>query len=304
VNKKKVLIIQRRPGIGDMCLFFPCIDEICKAFKDYEIFLLTNKRSKSNEILKDYDGIKKIYFYEKFRGFLGFFKLINFMKSKQFDDIIIFHYGLKYFLASKLCNIDKIFNYGFKKKNENIVNESRKLVKIILNRNDLVFSPYFDFYKKKKIFEQNILFGIAGSGDDKKWGIENFIELAKKIYAIKKIKIIVAGGKEEKKDYDYIKKKLSNFDIDSICDLTIQDSLEFISNSSLYIGNDTGFMHLAGALRVKSFGLFGNTPTNYASYNNNITPIIPENFERITHGSEAMDKITVNYVFDRIKEFI
>ena len=95
---------------------------------------------------------------------------------------------------------------------------------------------------------------------------------------------IIAGGKNEIKDCDYIIKnlKLKNIDAISLCDLNIKSTLPFLASSKFYVGNDTGFMHLSGCLGIKSFGLFGRTSTNYCSYNDNIFPIsLPEDQELI-----------------------
>ena len=77
-----------------------------------------------------------------------------------------------------------------------------------------------------------------------------------------------------------------------------------INSSKLYVGNDTGFMHLSAGLNIPAIGLFGDTPLSYANYTKNILPIIPENFKTIGHNSMAMNKITVDQVFNEVKKFI
>ena len=302
---KKILIIQRRPGIGDMCLFYPCINEICKAFQNFQIILLASKRSKSVQILNDYEDISLILNYERFRGIVGFFKLLHLIKSNNFDKVIIFHYGIRYYLAAKLGGAKNFFFYGFKKKNNNIVEQSRELTKKIIAKKKLKFLPVLDHLMDKQVKKQKkIVFGIGGSGNDKKWKISNFIELAKKIYNKKKVTFIIAGGKNELKDFVLMKKNLKDCKLISLCQLSIEESLKYLKNSNFYIGNDTGFMHLCGGINVKAFGLFGNTPVNYGSYNKNIIPIIPENLDTISHGSNAMNDICVEHVFNKIKKLI
>jgi len=80
--------------------------------------------------------------------------------------------------------------------------------------------------------------------------------------------------------------------------------MPIINSSKLYIGNDTGFMHLSAGLNIPSIGLFGDTPLSYANYNKNIFPIIPEGFKTIGHNTNAMNKITVEQVINKVKEFI
>lgn len=305
MDRKKILILQRRPGIGDMCLFFPFINEICNEHANFEIVLLSAKRSQAHHILKKYYKIKKIDNYDTFRGFIGFLKLIFYLKKNNFRKLFIFHHGLRYFMAAKIAFISKIFFYGLKKNNSSIFEQAKTFTEKSINKKILNITTKIPYDRiEKNSSDEKIIFGIGGSGIDKKWNIDNFINLAQKIYLKKKIKIIIAGGPEEISDYNIIKKKLENFNLFSLCKLNISEAIKEICNSNFYIGNDTGFMHLSGCLGIRSFGLFGNTPTNYASYNKLIIPIIPENFETITHNSNAMNKITVNHVYNKIKDLI
>lgn len=305
MSKKNILILQRRPGIGDMCLFFSCINEICKFHRNCEFTLLTNLRSKPNAIFKNYDKIKEIKDYKNFRGIIGFFKLIFFFKKKNFERVYIFHYGFRYFIAAKLASVKKIHFYGFYKKKEDIVKKSRVFTKVSLNNKNLKFTNKINFSNLKNLKKQNkIIIGIGGSGNDKKWSIDNFIQLAEKIYRKKKVKFIIAGGKGELKEYAKIKKKLSNLNLISMCELPISKTFKYICGAKFYIGNDTGFMHIAALLGVKSFGLFGNTPTNYSSYNKLIIPITPKNHKNISHNSNAMDEISVSQAYQKIKNYI
>ena len=67
--------------------------------------------------------------------------------------------------------------------------------------------------------------------------------------------------------------------------MSIKESLDEISGASFYVGNDTGFMHLCGSIGIKSFGLFGDTPINYVSYNKLILPIMPRGKTNYTRRS-------------------
>jgi len=49
---KKILIIETRPGIGDLCMYIPRIHEIKFNYPNFKIFLLTKKENKSQTIAK------------------------------------------------------------------------------------------------------------------------------------------------------------------------------------------------------------------------------------------------------------
>ena len=59
--------------------------------------------------------------------------------------------------------------------------------------------------------------------------------------------------------------------------LKIQEILPIIKNCNLYIGNDTGFMHMSAALNIKCLELFMDSPVQaYGKYSENIEIIVPE----------------------------
>ena len=63
-------------------------------------------------------------------------------------------------------------------------------------------------------------------------------------------------------------------------------------------------MHLAASMDVKSYGLFGTTPVNYASYNKKIITITPRSKikKEINYNSNMMNYITPYDVFRLIKK--
>ena len=57
-------------------------------------------------------------------------------------------------------------------------------------------------------------------------------------------------------------------------DLKINETLPIIKNCDLYIGNDTGWLHIASALGIKCIALFMDSPVQaYGKYSNNINII-------------------------------
>lgn len=303
MSRAKILIIQRRSGIGDMCAFLPFIRKISEIRKNYQITILTSKKSKSDQLLNNDPDINNIFFYEDYKNI---FKLFTFFRKNQFKQVYIFHYSLRLFLLSVISGIKEVFIYGLFKKNKNIIKEARNFTLKSLKIKKSEHSFLCKIYTKNPslIRENKIVIGIGGSGYNKKWPIKYFQHLIEKINLRKKYIFYLAGGLEEKLDADHIKKAFPNIEIVSMCEVTISESIEIIKDAKLYIGNDTGFMHICGSLGIKSFGLFGDTPVNYAEYNDLILPIIPNNYQNVGHDSLAMNKISVDHVFNQIEKFI
>jgi len=306
----KALIIQTRPGVGDLCMFLPYIQQIYESNKELEITLITKKRTAAKQILKYEKSIKEIIYLEDENLKINkskinnFFKLINFIKKNNYSKIYIMHFSLFWFLVAKISRIKNIYTYGVFKKNVDIYLNALEKNKKWLNNNSLTSQTIISWPVSNKNNNQ-IIIGIGSSGPTKKWPTENYISLIKKINN-KNIKFYLAGGNNEIENSiaNEIKKNLTENKIESLCSLSIEEIMPIINSSKLYIGNDTGFMHLSAGLNLPSIGLFGDTPLSYANYNKNIFPIIPENFKTVGHNSMAMNKITVEQVLTKAKEFI
>ena len=295
----KILVIQARPGIGDMCLFLPFIHQIAK-YNNSKITILTKERCQAKHLIINDPFIDEIiYIQKKFN-----YKFFKYLRLKNFDCVYIFHYGFKFILLSKFIGISNIFSYGVFKKNSNISQEPKKFLKKWFNKKRIIYQCKI-FFKKNNFNKNNIIIGIGGSGETKKWHIENYLKLIKKIISLKKkYTFLIAGGHYDLKNYLFLQKKLNYSKFISLCEMNISEAMKKIVSSKIYIGNDTGFMHISGMLGVKTYGLFGDTPTAYAEYNNIIKPIIPRGYSGIGHDSLAMNDIDVDLVFSKIKKEI
>ena len=307
----KGLIIQTRPGVGDLCMFLPYIQQIKEHNKDFAFTLVTKKRTAAKQILKYDQSINQIVYLEDETiattksKINNFFKLLNFIKKNNFSKIYIMHFSIFWFLLAKISGIKNIYKYGILKKNVDIHLNALEQNKRWLQDPNLSSQTKIVYPQNNSKNNNQIIIGIGSSGPTKKWPIENYIELIKKIND-KNIKFYLAGGNNEIENQiaNKIINEIKENRIESLCSLSIEEIMPIINSSKLYVGNDTGFMHLSAGLNIPAIGLFGDTPLSYAKYNKNILPIIPENFKTVGHGSMAMNQITISQVLNEVKKFI
>ncbi|CAN1597959.1 RfaF ADP-heptose,LPS heptosyltransferase [Candidatus Pelagibacterales bacterium] len=307
----KGLIIQTRPGVGDLCMFLPYIQQIKEYNKDFAFTLVTKKRTAAKQILKYDQSINQIVYLEDETiataksKINNFFKLLNFIKKNNFSKIYIMHFSIFWFLLAKISGIKNIYKYGILKKNVDIHLNALEQNKRWLQDPNLSSQTKIIYPQNNSKNNNQIIIGIGSSGPTKKWPTENYIELIKKINN-KNIKFYLAGGNNEIENQiaNKIINEIKENRIESLCSLSIEEIMPIINSSKLYIGNDTGFMHLSAGLNIPAIGLFGDTPLSYAKYNKNIFPIIPENFKTVGHGSMAMNQITISQVLNEVKKFI
>jgi heptosyltransferase-2 len=307
----KGLIIQTRPGVGDLCMFLPYIQQIKEHNKDFQFTLITKKRTAAKQILKHEQSVNQIFYLEDEILELtksklnNFFKIVNFIKKNNFSKIYIMHFSIFWFLVAKISGVKNIYKYGILKKNVDIYINALEQNKRWLQDSNLSSQTKIAYPQNNNKNNNQIIIGIGSSGPTKKWPTENYIELIKRINN-KNITFYLAGGNNE------IEKQIANKIINeakenrvvSLCSLSIEEIMPIINSSKLYVGNDTGFMHLSAGLNVPAIGLFGDTPLSYANYTKNILPIIPDNFKTVGHNSMAMNKITVSQVLDEVKKLI
>ena len=307
----KGLIIQTRPGVGDLCMFLPYIQQIKEHNKDFEFTLIAKKRSAAKHILKYEQALNQIVYLEDEiieitkSKINNFFKILNFIKKNNFSRIYIMHFSIFWFLLAKISGIKKIYKYGIFKKNVDIYLNALEQNKRWLQDSNLSSQTKIAYPHNNNKNNNQIIIGIGSSGPTKKWPTENYIELIKRINN-KNIKFYLAGGNNEIENQiaNKIINEIKDNRIESLCSLSIEKIMPIINSSKLYIGNDTGFMHLSAGLNIPAIGLFGDTPLSYANYTKNIIPIIPENFKTVGHNSMAMNQITIEQVLNEVKKFI
>ena len=316
----KVLVIQPKIGMGDMVIYLPYIHAISKKYQT-PVSILVKENSRAKQLLAEDKHIDEIIILNRSKnnkgdhdGLLGFLKLSKELKQRQFDKVFIYNGSLRYLLISKLAGIKSISQYPLFRKKDNIVTSAKIFTENELN---IIISTqpklHIDKEKSKKIQNdfskhvKHICIGISASGPTKRWHIKNFIKLCIQIDQQNPSKFYLAAGHN---DQDLIKKIL-NSKIGKKCisfkDLKINKTLPIIKNCDLYIGNDTGWLHIASALGIKCIALFMDSPVQaYGKYSNNINVIIPEGEteETTTHDTLGAEKISFEKVLDKSIELL
>ena len=318
----KVLVIQQRMGIGDMIIFLPYIHAISKKFQS-KVSLLVKKNSRAEELFADDVCIEEIINLDinknnlgKHNGLIGFFKLVKEIKKKKFDKIFIFNGSLRFLFLAKLAGIKSINQYPLFIRKDNIVHTAKKFTERFTKEN-ISTQPYLHLdqdkikkTKEKYTFNSNakhICIGFSASGPSKRWSIEKYIKLAEEINKNKSCKFYLAGGKNDENLF----KKFLNSSIANSCfsfkDLSISKTLPIIKNCDIYIGNDTGWLHIASALNIKCLALFMDSPVlAYGKYSKNISVIVPEGEteQTTTHNTLGEERINFEKVLIKSLEIL
>ncbi|MGB9716768.1 MAG: lipopolysaccharide heptosyltransferase II [Thermodesulfovibrionales bacterium] len=169
------------------------------------------------------------------------------------------------------------------------------------------FPLYFNSAVRKTQYEINEDYAVITPGarwKTKRWLPERFGELA----SLLPIKTVIIGGKGEKSIAKEVVKYSKGRSI-SLAGMTdIKNLIEIIRGSCFMISNDSGPMHIAAALNIPVFAIFGPTdPKRTGPYGKGHT-IIRENipcspcFRRNCDDMSCMKSLSVEKVYEIIKE--
>ena len=312
----KVLVVQQRYGIGDMLIFLPYLKALSEK-NNVKISLLAKKTSRSSELFKSETFLDEIIDLDSTNdGISGFFNLSKEIKKRKFDRIYIFNGSLRYRLIAMFAGIKSIYQYPLFTSKDIIFQTAKvftePLVGKILSTEPNLLLKEEDVRGAKNTYRinektKNIVLGVSASGPTKRWDIENYIKLATQLSQHKECKFFIAVGKDDLEIIDKIKKSNINTFCMTMEKLSISNILTIIKNCNLYIGNDTGFMHMSAALGIKSIGIFTDSPAySYSGYSKNIIPIVPrgETIESTTHDTLGKDRISLEDVLETAKKVL
>ena len=316
----KVLVIQPKIGMGDMVIYLPYIHAISKKYQT-PVSILVKENSRANQLLAEDRHIDEIILLDRSKnnsgshdGLSGFLKLSKEIKLKNFNKVFIFNSSLRYLLISKLAGIKNISQYPLFRKKDNIVTSAKifteyELGSIVSTQPELKINQE-SFNKVNQSFSKefkHICLGISASGPTKRWDIENFITLCKKVNEKIPSKFYLAAGNNDKNLIDKFLDSEISKNCTSFQDLKIKETMPIIKNCDLYIGNDTGWLHISSALGIKCLALFMDSPVQaYGKYSKNINIIVPEGEteETTTHNTLGADKISFEKVFEKSIELL
>jgi ADP-heptose:LPS heptosyltransferase len=166
-------------------------------------------------------------------------------------------------------------------------------------------------------------FVIISSGTSKRrhtktWQKEKFAELILLLKEKYGLSAVLVGGEDTQEYNDEIirilKKKDRGKDID-LLDLTgkigLGDLCSVIKEASLFVGIDSGVMHIASCLDIPVVGLFGPTDPFYVGPQNKKSIVVREDsmecvpcYLKDCKHRDCMRKLDVTKVFDACKELL
>jgi heptosyltransferase-2 len=337
-NFKRTLIIQPLPGIGDMVWHIPFIRAISEFEKSKNIDILTIKRSMADQLLASESYVSNVLWLDdvlKGKGRLsGILSLAKKLRSLNYAQVWILHKSYRWALIAFLAGIPERWGYGLgwqrlflncgkflSRKGTKLhpIDQASNFLKLNgLLTEDIPPTIIVSSQVKSEIEERFkacskpwIAFGIGATDLRRQWGIDSFAKLAESILSRFDCTIFLVGGATEEEMAGKIKNSIApeySSSIVSIIAYPISEVSALLKTCDLFVGNDSGMLHISAASGTPSIGLFGvrykkiNTH-RLADEARNIFAVFPsENTDEI--NVSFMHRISVASVDSKVQKLL
>lgn len=270
---KKILII-RFSSIGDIVLTSPIPKILGENIENAEIHFLTKK------------GFAPLIAYNPFISKVHTFdndkldEVIESLKKENFDFILDLHNNLrtlriKWALRKASATFDKrsIARFLYTKlrmRNIKIANVTDRYIAAAtkclahFGYTERIESPQLAFYFPQDLsptlsgdfdFSSAYAIVLGATYETKKWLPAYFATLIESLQR----PVVFIGGKEEQESLSFITQQISVPYFDAVGKFSLLEASYIMGKTQFVIAHDTGFMHIAAALGMKIFSLWGST---------------------------------------------
>ena len=301
-------------GLGSNLLHLTYCHQIAKKYGPVSVVTICKNLEQA---LEDDPLIKEVIYIDNYyKKFFDIFKLSKQLKVYNFNYFYIFYPSIRFFLASKIAGIKKIYTYQlFKKKDLHLVEAAQKFIKEKLNISSCPSETNFYVSEKKKEIakkeidqsKKNIVIGAGSSGPSTRWGESNFINLIKKLNENENIFFYILCGSNENEISKTIINAIEKKNCVSLSQKKIGELIPIISQCDLYVGNDSFGHHITSQCGIPSIVIMLDTPRAYTDYSVHQHRVMPAeiNVDAITHDSRiSPDMIKVDQVYNKILSLI
>ena len=265
IRIKKVLVFSFS-FIGDAVLSTAVIQPLRRRFPDAQIAFLVGIRAA--KLFTNDPQIDQVFVYDnrgKHTGWRGKFRLIQMLRCEKVDLVI----DLRDSVWSRLIGGKR---WGMKLRGADLHAVTRYLnvlqrrgVDITRAQPKLEFT-HCELAKRDEFLEQNgvdrsrLLIGVHPGGNwvYKLWTPKNYARISDVLHERWNAQILLFGGPDEQALLRNVA-SLMNFQPILIKTHNLRKVAALIEACNLYIGNDTGPMHIAAAVGIQVVAIFGST---------------------------------------------
>jgi len=239
--------------LGDAIINIQVLNKFIRQFPNIKVTIVSG--SLPMPLYDDYSNIFSRILLVKKKYSSHWINLYLKLRNQKFDYIIDFRSSpISYFLNSKNKNIFKML------KNKNIYNLIHDQFDTNLNYD---YSIQIRESRLKSINDKNYAcIAPFANWMPKEWPLTNFNKCCEFLLKLGISKIFVLGSKEDSKRFHLLNNNNDIRIINKCGSNHLLDDFALLKKSSIFIGNDSGMMHLSSIANTPSICLFGPTDEN------------------------------------------
>ena len=306
MSKVNCIVIFRIAQLGDTIVSLPAIWSIRKAYPSAKMVLITDRHPNSGyvsswEILGATGIFDEVLFYvPKALNVFSLFKMVKRIRTLYPDKLFYLvptprtnrQVKRDKLFFEIFCNIKDTHNLRTQdgKRENGVPNEVDRLLSVVADAGITVPSReevQFDFpisdnirckvdrlmREKGLINQESVVVAICPGSkmQAKRWPEENYCNLGLRLLErYENLHLLIVGGPEDKELGDRFcnawRKRTHN-----LVGISVLESAEVLRRCSVYIGNDTGTMHLASAVKTPCVAIFSarDVVSKWFPYGNN-----------------------------------
>ena len=281
----------RFSSIGDIVLTTPLVRALRRRFPAARLDFAI--KQEFAELMQTNPHLTTVYGYDKRSGMSGLLAFAQQLRRNRYDLFVDLHNNFRSYLLRFLTLPAQIVSYA-----KQILRRTL-FVQTGLNRygkifqmperylqavarlgvvNDAagleLFPTEAHWAKVAALFRQANLedsalaigFGPVAAHPLKQWPVERYIELAQQLVQRENARILLFGGPADVSTVSRMAAQIPHAPIVLCGNLSLLESAAAIRRCAVFVGNDTGTIHLAAAMQRKVVVLFGPTVEEFGYY--------------------------------------
>jgi len=278
--------------LGDILFLTPVLKALRKSYPSVKLTVFTNKTGQ--EIFKSNPAVDEIIVVDNFwsnkslvniREFVrsfnaSYFKTIREIRRKKLDvilevkgdfrNIVLFDIflGAQYLVGYALSGFGWMLDWELEyQSGMHEIDAKLRIAELLgakatdrgmelfLSPDDERFADEFLCVHKIGHNDMIAVFHVGGTWEPRLWPVQNFIEIEKKLKQKYGAKIILIGDKRDEEKNERFQHAVP--EAVRLNKATITQSAAVIKKADIYLGNDSGPLHLARCVKTPLVGIFG-----------------------------------------------